>query len=334
MWLFLMIFLWFFSIFFPSYYISELLISFLPYMLIISFWWLLLTIILLRNKKFRKVKNWKYAQILPLFILLLWLLFFLTSRQYNGFYTWEWFEDQNIIETWLQNIENNWMNILYSNILYTNDDYTWLQDMIDQYSPDMIFMVEFTDEHNKYFKSKLKKDYPYSARTNWSQKYFGGVVFSKNPIVNLTHEVDQWAWRYTYFKTNHNGLNYYIYLIHTSSPITYRHFVMRNKQFNIISKDYLAHQKVRWEDDRVIMIWDFNVSPWSKYYKDFSYSLSWLQNITTKFSHLFTRNISYLPFIQSHIDHIFTSQDVEVWNIQIVDTPGSDHRWFYIENIR
>ena len=337
-WLLFAIFLALFALFFPVYYISELVLSFLPYMLVIGFVWFVMSLILLRNKRLKKFKNGKYILILPIFVLLFGLLFFLTSRQYNDFYTGEWFEDKNTSITWENANLGGWLeegiDILYSNILYTNDDYEGLQQMIKDRNPDMVFMVEFTDDHNENLQEILKIEYPYSARTTWSKKYFGGVVFSKRPVKNLTHAVDQWAWRYSYFNTEYNGDNYYIYLVHTSSPITQRYFDMRNKQLGILSQDFAEHQVDRSENDKILMMWDFNVSPWSKYYKDFANMMTWLDNTTNKFSAMFTWNISFLPFVQSHIDHIFVSENVIIWNIEKVNTPWSDHRGFFIENVR
>jgi hypothetical protein len=37
--------------------------------------------------------------------------------------------------------------------------------MIQERDPDMVFMVEFTDEHNEKLQEVLNADYPYSART-------------------------------------------------------------------------------------------------------------------------------------------------------------------------
>ncbi len=331
------IFLALFSMFFPEYYMSELILSFLPYMLVIWFVWFLTSLVLLRSKFFRSKLNKKYLQIVPLFVLLFGLLFFLSSRQYNQFYTWEWFEDQNLVETWEQADEINekkWLDILYSNILYINTDYIGLQNLIEEKNPDMIFMVEFTDDHEDSLNDILKENYPYSARTSRSQRYFGNVVFSKYPITNLTHAVDQWAWRYSYFHSKYNGENYYIYLVHASSPVTYRYFEMRNNQFDVLSKDFVAHQENMTKNDKILMLWDFNVSPRSYYYKELEKSLIWLNNVTSKFTILFTWGVKYLPFLRSHIDHIFVSESVLIGNIEKIDTPGSDHSWFFIENVR
>jgi endonuclease/exonuclease/phosphatase (EEP) superfamily protein YafD len=109
---------------------------------------------------------------------------------------------------------------------------------------------------------------------------------------------------------------------------------MRNNQFNILSQDFLEHQDDRSNNDKVLMLWDFNVSPWSIYYKKLDEWLVGLANITRNFTILFTWSVKYLPFLQTHIDHVFVSDNVVVWNVEKVDTPGSDHKWFFIENIR
>jgi endonuclease/exonuclease/phosphatase (EEP) superfamily protein YafD len=84
----------------------------------------------------------------------------------------------------------------------------------------------------------------------------------------------------------------------------------------------------------VLMMGDFNVSPWSIYYKNFASTMTWLDNITKNFTTLFTWNVSFLPFLQSHIDHIFVSKDIVIWDIEKVNTPGSDHRGYFIQNVR
>ncbi len=271
---------------------------------------------------------WYYATIMPLFVLLFALSFFLFSRQFNQFYNWEWFEGSLSWET------AEWLDILYSNILYKNTNYTGLKDTIIENDPDMVFMVEFADDHNENLKSILEKYYPYSARTNWSDRYFGSVVFSKYPIENLTHEVDQGKWRYTYFHTNYNNQNYYVYLIHVSSPVTYHYFQMRNDQFDILAADFAEHEQNRTDNDKVLMIWDFNVSPWSSDYEKLETNLTWLNNLTKNFTILFTWGIRYLPLFRSHIDHIFVSDNIEVTNIEKINTPGSDHDWFLLKWLR
>jgi hypothetical protein len=183
-------------------------------------------------------------------------------------------------------------------------------------------------------KENLHDKYPYSARTSWSQKYFWNVVFSKYPIDNLTDNVDQWTWRYSHFNLKQDDKNYYFYLVHTSSPAAYKFFTMRNKQFNILMNDFEKHDLEQSQNNHVMVLWDFNVSPWSIYYKKLEAVMSGFKNMTKNFRILFTWRIKSLPFIISHIDHIFIDDDSVVSNITKLNTPGSDHRWFFIENFR
>ncbi len=263
---------------------------------------------------------------MPLFVLLFALLFFLFSRKFNQFYNGEWFANL----TW----NEQWLDILYSNILYKNLNYTWLYKSIIDRDPDMVFMVEFTDEHDKNLKEILNEKYPYSARTDWSDRYFGNVVFSKIPINNLTHKVDQGKWRYTHFYTNYNETDYYVYLVHVSSPVTYDYFDMRNKQFGILKDNFEKHKEDMTDNDKILMIWDFNVSPWSYYYEQLENSFTWLNNLTKNFTISFTWGIKYLPFLSAHIDHIFVSDNLRVNNIKKINIPGSDHDGFLLKWVK
>lgn len=318
-----------FSYFFPWFYISELLLSFTPHIILFSFLGLLWSIVLIKNKKIGE-----YLKIIPLFIFLFSLLFFLFSRKLNNFYNWSWFLDIKSINSWENYGTSKWLDILYSNILYKNQDYTGLVDWIRKDNPDIVLMVEFTNDHYQNMKEILHDEYPYSAINNFSKKYFGNVVFSKYPITDLSYNIDQWAWRYSYFQTKYNNQNYYIYLVHTSSPITYSFFDMRNNQFDIIKNDFIKHKEDISLDDKIIMLWDFNVSPRSVYYKNLENSLIGLNNLTKNFKILFTWRIKFIPFLTSHIDHVFVSDNVFVENIIKVKTPNSDHRWFFISNFR
>lgn len=270
---------------------------------------------------------------MPLFILFFGLLFFLYSKKFNNFYNGKWF-DVDLNKNIVSDQQKSGIDILYSNILYTNDDYTWLLKEVEGKNPDMVLMVEFTDDHYQNMKSVLNKSYPYSARTISSQKYFGSVVFSKHPIDDLSTEIHQWTWRYSYFSSDYEWKKYYFYLIHTSSPVSKWYFDMRNKQFDILSDDFAKHQKnISW-DAKIVMLWDFNVSPWSIYYDKLQKSLVGMQNITRNFTVLFTWRVFIMPLISSHIDHFFVSEGVKISNLSVLKTPGSDHRWFFIENLK
>ena len=315
--LFWIIILWLlFVFFFPQFYFCELVISFLPYICAVL-WILFILSFVFRKKKY-------FQKVFPLFILLFGLVFFLYSRKYWAFYTWEWFP----WDSW----NKEWLDILYSNILYKTKNYDELNEWIDENESDMILMVEFTDDFWENMKDSLNEKYPYSSRVEYSDKYYWNVVFSKYPIKNLTEEMERWKWRYSYFSVNYSGIDYYIYLVHTAAPVSLKHFRMRNNQIQELIWDFVG--KTYWENDRVLVIWDFNLSPWSYYYPKLENGLVWMKNMTKHFSRLFTWSLDKLWIIASHIDQIFINDSAQIWTIIQVETPWSDHKWFIIRNFR
>ena len=315
--LFSLIVLWlFFVFFFPQFYICELAISFLPYICAAS-WILFILSFLFRKKKY-------FSKVFPLFILLFGLVFFLYSRKYWAFYIWEWFSWNSWVKQWL--------DILYSNILYKTKNYDDLKQWVLDNEADMVLMVEYTDDFNQNMWDVLNEKYPYSSRVEYSDKYYWNVVFSKYPIKSLTEEMEWWKWRYSYFSVNYSGVDYYIYLVHTAAPVSLKHFRMRNNQIQELIWDFAG--KTSWENDRVLVIWDFNLSPWSYYYSNLEEWLKNMINLTKNYSRLFTRSLDKIWLISSHIDQIFINSGASVEEIIQVNTPWSDHKWFLIRNFK
>ena len=281
-------------------------------------------LLLIKNKWSKR----KYYLVLSL---LFSVVFFLYAFQYNGFYTWEWFQSSVKTGTvW----SNNWLDILYSNILYKTKNYDELNDWILSNDADLVMMVEFTEDFGQNMSDEVLQKYPYSARVEYSDKYYGNVVFSKYPIKNLTQEIDWWTWRYSYFSLNYGGKDYYIYLVHTAAPVSLKHFRMRNNQLSELIEDFNENSLKMSENDRILILWDFNLSPWSSYYSLLENWLTWMNDLTKKYTILFTWWYRYFPLIASHIDHIFVNEWASVDSLEKINTPKSDHEWFIIKNFR
>ena len=60
------------------------------------------------------------------------------------------------------------IKVFYANILYKNTDYESLKQKIIEENPDIVIMVEFSDEHEDEMKSFFKENYPYMNRNSWS----------------------------------------------------------------------------------------------------------------------------------------------------------------------
>ena len=274
----------------------------------------------------------------PLFLIAFWFLFLCYFYEFKNFY------NQDIL---VDNLDN-WIKILYSNIYKDNYDFESIKKSILDENPDVVMFVEFSDAHEEWLRDFVAENYPYYDKTNWSKIYGGSVVMSKYPITNfLSQFVQKDSWKYGYFKLEKDGIPYYFYLIHTSSPVSYFDFQKRNQQFITIKKDfYMQHEEAREEDAKIIMIGDFNVSPWSVFYKRFALSFPMLDNITSSqqvffswnlaemlkihkdFDFLpgwFKNNVWYFPILWSHIDQAFASKSLKVSDFRKIHIDWSDH---------
>jgi len=188
--------------------------------------------------------------------------------------------------------------------------------------------VEFADHHYTNLKDLLTKKYPYTNNTTRSKTFIWSMVFSKYPINNKADDFPQWAWRYGYFSIPYQNQDIYFYLVHTSSPDSYDHFTMRNTQLTTFVQDFKQHEIDR-KHGNIIVAGDFNITPWSSYYSIFDNAFSGqLTNMTTRIPFLFTRWFKWLPLIQAHIDHLWSTSSLTMQNLNTIDIPGSDHKGF------
>jgi endonuclease/exonuclease/phosphatase (EEP) superfamily protein YafD len=156
----------------------------------------------------------------------------------------------------------------------------------------------------------------------------GDVVFSKIPLENITetHLVDAWSWNYSYMKIlcEECGSWVDLFVIHTAAPISYKNFNMRNNQINKLKSDFIKQQNV-WTP--TMIIWDFNLSPWSYYYKQLVKNRN-MKNSLSFQSPNYTRSLLQQWIFRSHIDQLFISPEIRISNIKIENLSWSDHRSF------
>ena len=328
-----------FVYFFRENYFSELVISFLPYIWAILLLMVIYWLIMLWRKIFtKKVIVPAKVSWSPIMLILSWVLFFLFFSELEVFY------NQNFLE---DNLDNP-IKILYSNIYKDNNNFSWIIASIESENPDVVMFVEYSDEHENWLKDYFSEKYPYYDKTNWSRIYGWSVVMSKYPVTNFISDFEQEdSWKYGYFKIDKDGIPYYFYLLHTSSPVSSFDYQKRNQQFISVKKDfYQQHESSREKNSKIVMLGDFNVSPWSIFYKRFAQSFPLFNNITrsqkiffswnlaemlkihTDFAYLpqwFRDNVWYFPILWSHIDHAFVSESLKVSDFKKIHIDGTDH---------
>lgn len=308
--------------FFRESFISELAISFLPYII----WFCILALIIeiftiIHESKRRRKHKWIKIFLTTLVtILTIWIWTLYSSEFF-------WFYNQND-ETIRLKENKKWIKVFYANIYYKNVDYKSLQEKIIEENPDIVVLVEFSDEHEDEMKDFFKENYPYINRNSRSTMLAWDAVFSKIPleIITETHKVEPWARNYSYMKILNDENEDWIdlYVIHTSAPVSQKNFEMRNEQIGKLLSDFLKYHK-SWTP--TMIIWDFNLSPWSYYYKQFTKHINMLNALSFQ-SPNYTRSLYQQWVFRSHIDQLFISPEIKISPITIEDLSWSDHRSF------
>lgn len=109
---------------------------------------------------------------------------------------------------------------------------------------------------------------------------------------------------------------------------------MRNNQLLELAEDYQVNKSKMSGDERILILWDFNLSPWSVYYSQLVDFFDWMYDLTRDYTVLFTWAYRNFPLISSHIDHIFVNDGAKVDSIKKVNLKKSDHMGFFISNFR
>jgi len=322
---------------FSQYYLFELALSFLPYAIVLGLMvlWYWSVVLWRERKRAHMVNNVKYIGKKQGFHWVLWIctlvLLFFYVRPFVQFYDVAGIKQMLHFDS-IDLSQENGVKILFANIYWQNEQYDELEAMITKYDPDVVMFVEFAAHHYEHLNAFLSKKYKYTNRATWSKSLMvWSMVFSKFEINNLADDFEQWAWRYGYFAINLWWEDVYFYLVHTSSPISKEFFEMRNVQFSTFINDLKKHKNLE-NADNVLAVGDFNVSPWSQYYQILEeWFAGKMRNVTKETSWIFTWHSPALPFLWTHIDHLFVSSGINIMGLQSVNVVGSDHRGYIFD---
>ncbi|WP_299489059.1 endonuclease/exonuclease/phosphatase family protein [Acaryochloris sp. IP29b_bin.137] len=211
------------------------------------------------------------------------------------------------------------LRVMSYNIWTQNSDYAAIQQSIQQENPDILFLTEINLSVMDEIKNRL--DYPYHQHS----KLGSNAIFSRYPLLSVTAE---------YPNVTDHGLNFSLVAqvqmpqelltvigIHPPIPLTRSSFAVRNQQFERIAPFI---EKI---SNRVIVMGDFNTSPWSPYFSQFLQaadlsSVTQGQGIwaTWSYESTFPHLLAKIP-----IDHIASRgfDGIEAW---VGQANGSDHR--------
>lgn len=300
----------------PARYPSELLISFLPYIVVASFLFSFCLLILFFLKLFKRI----YLRVLLIFFSGIFLIISLLGSSRICKFYFSWHELDQTLSTGV--------SLLYANVYVENFDYSWLNNVILTYDPDILVFVEYGWHHFAAMEDFLYSRYSYINRDHWDRGYDGTLLASRYEFVPMPVFVDGVLDLERYYSSR-LGLD--LSVVHTAAPVTYWHYLQRWQQLEHLLRHF------SWLDDlakgdgqHYMVLWDFNVSPWSIHYRNFLTRLSlWWLDVSRLVPFAMTRSAPVIGFLQSHIDHVFV-KNLPVSSIDVVPIPWSDHNGYFV----
>ena len=312
----------------PHTYFGELFISFLPYHGLILFFLVLVSCYSYKQRRYKIF--WIISMIIG--ISTAWY----TNYQRTSFYDNTNFNKQ---ENYGETNEEVGLTFFFANVLKSNKDYEGIQATIEQLDPDVVLLSEYKQHHHDNLKDFFGQEYKYVNRIIGEQDIVGNVIFSKYPLEDFAPKIYQEARRYWYVAVTHEGKNYYFYHVHTSAPVSEAFWLNRKEQLSKFTNSFIEQDLQRLPEDRVVLVGDFNVTPWSPDFKKFNREISktmvhfskFTPLLTTRGFGIFNKKLEDLlqHAVRAHIDHLWINKQTTFYHIKVIEIPGSDHDGLY-----
>lgn len=206
------------------------------------------------------------------------------------------------------------LRLMTVNVAARNDEHERLFAMIEREQPDVILVVELTERWRRHLKA-LEADYAYRELVPRDDA-FGLGLLSRHPLdavsidnVGATPAIDA--------RVGAPGGPFRLLGVHLVPPTSGRRAAERNRQLERLAERRAAI------DGPLVVLGDFNVSPYSPHYSD------WLAS-TALTDTLAGRGPSatwpaFLPVLGTPIDHCFVSEHFTVVERHHLPAFGSDH---------
>jgi len=209
------------------------------------------------------------------------------------------------------------LRLMLANVLYDNDRYPAVLELVKRENPDLIFLQEFTGKWERETR-ELRGAYPYGLVE--TRNGAGGIAALSRLPLSKAEVVDtgNYLGPTLQLEVMEGERTLAIVSAHPPPPNA-RGFDGRNRQLQRLA------ELMRTLPEPKVLIGDLNTTVWSPYLKDFT-AQSGLQNARQGFGLVPTwPMIWYLWPMQIGIDQCFVSQDVHVLMLRAGQDIGSDH---------
>lgn len=210
----------------------------------------------------------------------------------------------------------DYLKIVLSNVHSENLDYSGILMLVEKEKPDIVILLEVTDECLKQV-SELEKHFPFKI-SRPRQDNFGIALFSRIPwkkaeviylgkadLPSVVADIDV------------NGKKFRLIGTHPAPPINKNLFDLRNNHIEELSS-FIEKQPVP-----VILAGDLNLTMWSSYYKKLIETTG-LKNARKGFG-LLPSWPTMLPAMMIPLDHFLFGPGFEVLDLRTAGSVGSDH---------
>ena len=219
------------------------------------------------------------------------------------------------------------IRLLQFNINTQNNSYKRITDIVEFERPDIALFIEVDQSSVNKINDNLKDVFPYIFKSPGG----GLAILSRVPIIDARGDDFNAKGHHLIATLLVNNQPVEFIGTHQAVPIKPSTFHRRNLQLAVLG-DYI--QTI---DMPLIVAGDFNLTPWSPYYRKFVNNTN-LHNTRLGFGILPTwiRGTSYLNypkwmvfvmenFLSIPIDHCFVSKDFKVAGVHIGNNANSDH---------
>ncbi len=208
------------------------------------------------------------------------------------------------------------LRILSFNVYYRNSDYAALIGEIERLSPDIVCLYETTDAWKQHL-AVLAARYAFSLFTGDGPRSGLACLSRIVPIRVIPPDADARAAPWMQLELESRGIRFRVVAVHLAIPLGPVTAKWRNSQLLALGR------VLRGAGEPVIVVGDFNVTPYSPYYSDFL-AASGLRDCSRGRALQPTWPVWFVP-LWIPIDRCFVDSNIAVASYRVGPSLGSDH---------
>lgn len=216
-----------------------------------------------------------------------------------------------------KNIGLTKVRLAFFNKLYSNTNYIQIDEKLAAVNPEILGFTELKKEDVEKISYLKKYRYSYTkpARDNSMIAVFSNIPLKSDTSLLLPYALS--------FTANIYGKEIRMFAIHPQPPINTEWLTKRNSELESLGK-YIKSLNTQ----NVVIMGDFNLSPWSNIYQKLINQLPTLRNAAIGQGIQFTWSNKY---ISTQVDHIFVPVGVNINKFKSEKINGSDHKLIWAE---